>query len=250
MTFKKTILICLHLVLIVDLHAQSTDTRASQDEFLSHWMASLYSDWGIASHLFARNMTENHGFGFGGELLYNIQDDKPLWGGIGVHSFAFDDERLPYSQEIDGVYYNYEDHTASRIFMLHGIIRFQPEVRFFLQPFLQAAAGVHWYFTNTKIEDTDYDEQVERINESRDAVLGFALHAGLQYVPKKLPDFRIDARFGYFRNASVEYLRYNPDLNGGSFPIDYFEPKVSAVDIFGIQVGITAVIRPHTELFE
>ncbi len=250
MKLKKYLFMGISLLALGALNAQYNDTQTAEGQLFSGVMASMYIDWGIASHLFARNMNENHGFGFGGELLYNIQRDKPLWGGIGVHSFAFDDERLRYSQEIDGVFYNYEDHTASRVFMVHGMIRFEPDVKFFLQPYLQGGAGVHWYFTNTKIEDTDYDEQLESINESRDAVLGFALHAGLQYVPRSLPDIRVDARFGYFRNASVEYLSYNPNLTGSTFPIDDFETKISAVDIFGVHIGVTAVLRPYEELFD
>jgi len=214
--------------------------------FLSRWMATMYIDWGITSKHFARNMHEDHGFGFGGELLYNIQDKKPLWGGVGVHSFSFDDDKLRYTQEIDGVLYNYKDHTASRVFIAHGVLRFQPDVTFCLRPYVQGAVGMHWFFTNTKVQDLDYDEQVDRINESRDSKLGFAFLAGVQYVPKKLPDFRIDLRCSYYRNASVEYLCYNPDL-GGSLPIDFFESKVSAVDIIGINVGITALIYGQNE---
>jgi opacity protein-like surface antigen len=134
--------------------------------------------------------------------------------------------------------------------MLHGLMRFQPDVRFFLQPYLQGGAGMHWFYTNTKIKDTDYGQQVESINENRDAILGFALHAGFQYVPRSMPYIRFDARFGYFRNASVEYLRYNPNLPGAVYPIEFFEPKVSAVDIFGIHLGVTMMITSNKDLFD
>jgi hypothetical protein len=229
------------------LRGQDSDDWYAKEPSLSRWQASMDLDWGIAARQFANNMDRRHGFGFGGELLYNLQDRKPLWAGAGAHSFAFDEFSMVYSQEIDGEIFNYRDKTVSRIFMLHGVMRFQPEVRFFLQPYLQGAAGIHWFFTNTKTRDLDYDEQVERINENRDAIWGFSLQAGVQYVPRKLPDIRIDTRFGYYRNASVEYLWYNPGIPGGNYTIDYFESGISPVDLFGIHIGLTAVIRPIEE---
>jgi hypothetical protein len=230
-------------LLLLPLVAQDDIQWLGPDRKLSRWIASGYMDWGIAGHLFAQNMEENHGFGPGGEVLFNIQRRRPIWVGAGVHSFAFDDFRLTYMQEFDGILYTYEDHTVSRIFMAHGVIRFQPEVRFVLQPYIQGALGIHWFYTNTKVKDLDLAETVERINDNRAAVPGFTMHAGVQFVPRKLPDVRADLRVGYFRNASVEYLRYNPRTGGGSFPIDYFEARTSPVDMIGINIGVPAVIR-------
>lgn len=223
------------------------DWHATEERLASPWMASMYVDWGIASQEFAYNLENDHGFGLGGELLYNVQRNRPVWAGVGVHKFNFDRDKLRYSDTIDGIIYNYRDLTVSRVFMLHGMVRFQPEVDFPLQPYVQGAAGVHWFYTNTKIKDTDYDEEVDRINESRDAIWGFALHAGFQYVPEEVPELRIDTRFGYFRNASVEYLRYNPAIPG-NYPIDSFESKISPVDLFGIHIGLTLVIRPIKDM--
>jgi hypothetical protein len=202
---------------------------------------SFYGEMGVGMNAFGRNMDRRTGFGLGGEFLVNLQRNGPVWAGVGIHSFAFDRDRLAYTQEFDGVIYNYEDLTVSRAFMAHGILRFQPEVDFFLKPYIQGGAGVHWLFTNTKIEDTDYDEEIEQINESRDASWGFTIQGGIEWSAKSFDAFRIDLRGGYFHNASVQYLRYNPNANG-IFPIDFFESRTSPVDLLGIQLGVVFLI--------
>jgi hypothetical protein len=194
-------------------------------------MTSMYLDWGFPARQFRSNMREN-GIGFGGEALYNLQRGRPVWAGVGVHTFAFDDYSTTYTY--------YREKTTSRMFAAHGLIRFQPRIDYPVQPYIQGGAGVHWLFTNTKIRDTDAGEIADRINESRDAALGFALHAGAHYVPRKVPWVRADVRFGYFRNASVEYLRYNDRLSGpNGLPVESFERRVSVVDMFGLHIGFT-----------
>jgi hypothetical protein len=208
----------------------------------SRWTGSAYLDWGIASGHFATNLDHDEGLGLGGEFLYRLQKGGPVWGGVGVHSFIFDRYNLLYSQELDGEIYNYQDRTASRLFMAHGLIRFQPKIRYPIRPYLQGAIGMHWFFTNTTIKDTDLNESIDRLSENRASVIGFAVHAGFHVVPPRFPDFRAEFRFGYFRNASVEYMRYNEDL-GGPFAVDAFERKESAVDLIGIHIGVAIRIR-------
>lgn len=235
------------LLITSDLTSQNVDLDPNTDVG-SRFMLSAYMDIGTSTRQFRRNVNKDTGLGFGTDLLFQVQKNNPIWAGIGIQRLAFDRDRLAYSQEFDGEFYNYEDKTTSRLFMAHGILRFQPYVRFALRPYIQGSAGMHWFYTNTIITDTDLDERVERINENRDATLGFALHGGVQFVPNRYPDFRLDARVGYFRNASVEYLTYNPSLGGGpGFPIDFFEVRNSAVDIIGFHIGMTFVLREAAE---
>jgi len=245
MALKTKVIILVASCLVTILGAQN-DIDAPLIKSEPRFMTTAYFDWGIATRQFATNLDLNNGVGFGGEFLYRLQKTGPAWGGLGVHSFMFDRYDLRYSQEIDGEVYNYKDRTASRVFMAHGLIRFQPEVRYLLRPYFQGALGVHWFFTNTTIRDTDLSEIVDRINENRDAVIGFAIHAGLHIVPARLPFLRGDLRFGYFRNASVEYMRYSDRLSG-PFAVDAFERKTSAVDMLGVHVGVAFLISEDFE---
>lgn len=247
MQLHRFAIVFLSLCIVEDTAAQwqnEEDKRKSKNS----WMLSGYVDWGIATRAFARNLDRNHGFGIGGDLLASLQSNSPVWVGAGVHSFAFDSDRITYSQEFGGILYNFSERTTSRVFMAHGLVRFQPPVRFILQPYLQGGAGVHWFFTNTKIRDTDAGENTERINENRKAVLGYMVQAGIQYVPPRLPELRAEIRAGYFRNASVEYMRYNPTLGAG-IPAENFERRISAVDMLGIHIGVAFLLQPYKDVF-
>ena len=243
----KALIPCLFFAGVQVLAAQDSNHWYGTNRSLSGAMLSGSLDVGVARSHFTRNMDKQLAGGMAFELLLNLQKRKPVWAGVGFQRFLWDINRLSYTQQIDNDFYNYEERTASRIIMLHGVIRFQPQVRWVLQPYVQGAAGLHWYYTNTKIVDVDYDEVVEKITESREVIPGFALHAGMQFVPRKLPDVRIDARLGYLNNASVEYLRYNPNLPVGNYPIDSFEAKNSPVEILDIQIGVTIVIRSASD---
>ena len=218
---------------ICSASAQESDTV---EVYYPEWISSIYADFGIPLSYFADNLDKG-GLGVGGEVLYNIKYRQPVWAGVGVHSFTFDNSSLGYAEIIDGELVNFDETTASRLFMAHFIVRFQPEIDFFIQPYLQAAVGMHWFFTNTKIEDVDFDEIVDRTKNNSDSVLGYGLHAGILIGPARSP-YKGDFRIGYFKNASVEYMRYNPNLGDiDSYPIDFFETRVSVVDILGIQAA-------------
>ncbi|MDX1409387.1 MAG: hypothetical protein R3330_14670 [Saprospiraceae bacterium] len=228
------------LLLSVAVIAQDETNDAGEEvPPQERWQGSFYLDIGVPLRQFDQNINDT-GLGVGGELLYNVQYRRPVWAGIGVHSFAFDDYSVIYTEIFDGEFFEYRELTASRMFAAHAIFRFQPEVNFIIQPYIQGGFGMHWFFTNTKIEDRDIDEVVDRFSENRDAVFGYSLYAGLQVVPRRSPEIRADVRVGYLRNASVEYMRYNAELGDvDSFPIDYFETRTSVVDILGLHAGVT-----------
>ena len=249
MGFRTNVMIPLALCLIASgLSAQEHPADASIIVEKPRLMGTAYFDCGIPLSHLADNLDDNYGIGFGGEVLYRIEKDNPVWVGAGVHTYAFDSYAIRYFQEFDGQIYNYEDRTTSRLFQAHLLARFQPEVRFLFRPYVQGGLGMHWYFTNTKVRDTDVNETVDRINEGTESVLGFAFHAGVQLVPHRLPQVRGDIRIGYFRNASVGYKRYVEGRGDPSgFPIDYFEDVESAVDMIGLHIGIAIALRPNEE---
>lgn len=230
------------IVLSVQALSAQYDDSAEAKGRSGSFLASLYLDVGIPTSTFSDNMRET-GVGVGGEMLINLQKGGPVWAGIGVHSFAFDDFSITYFDQIDFDYIEIKELTASRLFVAAAVMRFQPPVDFVLRPYFQGAFGMHWFFTNTKIEDVEFDEVVSTIKENSDSELGFSLHAGVMVVTRKFPHIRGDVRFGFFRNASVEYMRYNANLPSPSgFPIDYFEVKESPVEMLGVHVGVTLVM--------
>ena len=243
MSLRANVLILLATCIISQLVAQEAMDKPMLTQ-APRVMATAYFDWGFPVSYFGEHLHADQGIGFGGELLYKFNPDQPVWVGAGIHTFRFDHYTVGYTQEIDGEFFNFEERTATRMFLAHALIRFQPELQYFLRPYLQGGLGMHWIFTNTKIKDVDVDEFVDRINEQRDAILGFALNAGVHLVPRRFPDFRADLRFGYFRNASATYLRFVEGRGApNGLPIAYFEEKESAIDLIALHFGFAVLIR-------
>ena len=202
-----------------------------------HWEVQVYFDVGIPIGQFGENLS-NNGYGVGGEGLYHI--NGPIWVGIGVHSYRFDNAKITYEEQFDDDVIELRELTATRTVALHAIFRFQPELNSIFSPYVQGGLGWHWFFTNTKIKDLENDDIVDQFNELRDSQLGLALHIGVQISPAALQALNLDVRFGHFKNGTVQYMRYDSDLNSspGGYPIESFETEISAVEFIGMQVGL------------
>ncbi len=201
------------------------------------WEVQVYFDFAIPIGEFGENLS-NNGYGVGAEALYHVQE--PVWIGIGMHSFRFDNNRITYEDQFGDDLVELREIAATRAMIVHAIFRFQPELNSIFSPYVQGGIGWHWFYTNTKIKDVENDEIIDQFNELRDSDLGIALHVGVQISPKSLQTLNIDVRFGYFKNSAVQYMRYDPDLNDspGGYPIESFETKVSPVEFLGLHVGL------------
>ena len=208
------------------------------DTIVAGFHMEAWFDWGIPIRDFGDNMYQD-GFGFGVQMLYNVQG--PVWLGLGMHTFRFDNFKISYFDFADGERYEIEEIAASRATMAHVVARFQPIHGEIFTPYLQANAGWHWFFSNSKLTDVEYDEEIDRINESQDSRFGYGLYAGVLITSRHLTNIGLDIRFGYLGNAAVDYLSSDPEERGynGGFPIEYFEANNSAVDMLNLNVGIT-----------
>lgn len=204
---------------------------------LARFQAGGYLEVGIPTADFARHM-ESSGFGLGFEAMLSLKQRSPVWIGLGFHSFEFDSRSSIYIEEIEGFIYEFREKTASRMFVIHLLARYQPPIDFLLQPYVQMEAGYNHFFTNTKIEDTDLNEVVDRFPEHSSSAPGYAIMAGVHIVPSD-PLWGIDLRVGYFGNSSTDYLVYDEDRDTGqTFPIETFDERQSSVEIIGLHLGV------------
>jgi hypothetical protein len=204
---------------------------------LARFQAGGFFGVGIPTVDFSRHM-ETTGFGLGFEAFLALKPRSPVWIGLGFHSFEFDSRSSIYVEEIEGYFYEFREKTASRLFVIHMLARYQPPLDFLLQPYIQMQAGYNHFFTNTKIEDTDLNEVVDRFPEHSSSVPGYALMAGVNIVPSD-PIWAIDLRVGYFGNPSTDYLVYDEESDTGqTFPIETFDERQSSVQIIGLHLGV------------
>ena len=183
---------------------------------------------------------ERNGVGWGAEALYRIQG--PAWIGLGGGMLRFDNYSIGYYDYFDGEPFEIEELTASRAAMAHVLLRFQPAHGEVFTPYVQAAVGWHWYFTNTKLTDVEFDEVIQTFSEQSDSRLGYGLQAGMLLTWPGIPNMGLDLRAGYLGNAAVNYLIYEPEEATGisGYPIDSFVPVETVVDMINIQIGFFA----------
>ena len=107
----RFITICLFVVACFPVSGQNLylDTIANPK-----WEVQVYFDLAIPIGEFGENLSTN-GYGVGGEGLYHVQD--PVWVGIGVHSFRFDNDRITYEDQFDDDIVELRELTETE---LHG----------------------------------------------------------------------------------------------------------------------------------
>lgn len=202
------------------------------------WHLEGYFNVGIPIGEFGDNLEQN-GFGGGASLLYNVQG--PIWLGVAGYGSRYDNYGITYLEQGDNELFEIEELTATRLARVYAVFRFQPLEDAMISPYIEGGMGWHWIFTNTKLTDVEFDEQIDRFNELRDNRLGFGLSAGARISPKAYPAVGLDLRVGYVYNAQVEYMRYNPDipLDPNAFPVEAFEIRESPIEIITIDIGVS-----------
>ena len=191
---------------------------------------------GIPIGEFGEQMDRN-GLGGGAEALFRLQG--PAWIGLGGSAHRYDYDRITYFEFFDDERYEVEELTATRTAAAHLLFRFQPAHGRVFTPYFQAAIGWHWYFTNTKLKDAEFEEVFDQWNEDFDSRFGYGLSAGAMLTWPAVPEMGIDIRVGYFGNAAVRYLAYDPDSATGisGYPIDSFVTRETVVDLINVQIG-------------
>ena len=222
----------------VALSAQQFSMDNTEDTIIIGFHMEAYFDHAIPIRDFGDDMYQN-GVGVGFQMLYNVQG--PIWLGLGLHTFRFDHFEVSYFDFDGGDRFEIEEITASRAVMGHLVARFQPIEGEIFTPYVQAGVGWHWYYTNTRLTDVEFDEEIDRFKDLDDSRLGYGIYAGVLITSRAMTNIGLDIRFGYLGNAAVEYMSSDPEsrnYNGG-FPIEYFEVNNSAVDMLNLNVGLT-----------
>ena len=171
------------------------------------------------------------------EIMYRAKQNQPIFFGLSMTRTTFQKESTEYVDFIDGVSVKIKEKTASRFNAASMNIRFQPELNWFLQPYVQGQIGWHYIYSNTKFRDLDADETFDTINESRSNKLGYGLQGGIQIIPN-FWYLRGDIRVSYIRNAAVDFLAKDP-RSFSSIPIENFVEQNAPISLIFIHAGIS-----------
>ncbi|MFC1607666.1 hypothetical protein ACFL47_06800 [Candidatus Latescibacterota bacterium] len=156
---------------------------------------------------------DNNGLGLSVEGFYNPQA-FPVKIGIqaGYSLYGITQRTEPFSQSIPDVRVDVE--TTNNIVTTHAVLRFQHHFGR-LSPYLDGLFGFHYLFTETEVQDDDYDEPIASTTNFDDIALSYGIGAGASVLlysfddednPGKKLDMLFDFSFRYLFGGEAEYL--------------------------------------------
>lgn len=195
---------------------------------------------GIPLDRFANNL-DGVAVGGGGRILFRLRD-KPVYFGLAGSWMNYAHETEAFTVQVDGFFEDFEWRTNSNILLLHTILRFQPDVRFPLKPYVDGMIGYKKLFTKSKLVDLngDSDEVIEREANLNDWAFSYGGAAGIHIAYWEHIGIRIDLRLEYLQGENARYMVQMKNTNGQVFdePIDGFEEKVGPTNMLIPKIGI------------
>ncbi len=194
---------------------------------------------GIPLGKFGENI-DYTGWGFGGNVMWKLKKDVPVYAGI---DFSFQNYDFQAVTEVTFDFEEYETKTKNSIVLSHVQVRYYPEIDFFLHPYVEGMIGVKSLFTRTILTDkTDgANDQINSQFENSDFALSLGGAIGFE-IPISKNYLFLDVRCSYLKGNSGEYYVRKEDDSVYLEPIDVFEIKNSATDLFVPQIGIKFLI--------
>lgn len=116
----------------------------------------------------------------------------------------------------------YRLRRNNNLFTLMGVFRYNPEVSWRLQPFLEAQMGANYFYTRFKIRESRYYDPIEEGMDFDAWVMAFRFGGGIK-VPFKNKELGFfEFKVLYHDSGPVDYLRrqdteYQPDKGDGEF---------------------------------
>jgi hypothetical protein len=207
-------------------------------EALPRWMVSAHATYQIPQS--PVDMFLNDGqLGYHVEAQYRLQYNKPFLGGLYFSESFLSKYVLNYSYASPEGNVNVREKATTRRLEFGLTAGFYPEINWFLQPYIQGRAGMAIFQTSSVVTDSDTDENIERISESKDSALSYGIDFGIHIVPK-IWYIRGDIRIGFVANPSATFMSLDEENKGTTgFPIDYFEKHTSSANWFKVSAGVS-----------
>lgn len=230
-------LIIFQLLFLVILF--STSLAGAQSPF----QAGINFSVGFPQDEFKENI-DNIGLGLSGHFCYNIQR-SPIFVGasFGFLIYGRETRKEPLSTTIPDVVVNVE--TTNNILLGHLLLRVQPPMQYgIIKPYVEGLFGFNYLWTETKVKDWEWDEDIISSKNYDDAAMSYGGGAGLMiqvYQGRKkeskgLYAININLGFRYLFGGEAEYLKKG-DIHRKNGNVTY-SPSKSTTDLLNVNIGI------------
>lgn len=243
---KKYLFFTLFVFSFLSMKAQSEIETDSEIKTKIKATASLNILGGIPMGLFQERQTKT-GFGFGGNLLFEVR--KPISIGLDIAWQKYDRDAA-FFIEFDefGDAFDTEEETSNHIFGFNGLIHIEPEVNFFIQPYGEGTFGVNRFYTKTTLTDATTNEQFNTVNNNSDWSLSYGGAFGLLINVWQDLLF-IDLKCAYRIGNTAEYYSRIEDADF-TVPLNNFEIESSPTNMLMPQIGVTFLLNNPEEYSE
>lgn len=202
------------------------------------WL-NLNFSLGIPQQQF-RDRLDAIGYGAGGNLLLELPN-LPLQTGLDIAYTGYQRAKLELELDVGGFFQDFDLITRNNIFQMHGLLRFEPPLNFFLRPFADGMIGTKLLYTRTRLINRDDSEEgvVETNTNQRDWAFSYGGTLGLKVY--LLEAVTVELRCAYLMGDNATYLVKRPDADQLVIEdtIDAFEEKRSPTHLLTPQIGIT-----------
>jgi len=209
----------------------------------SPFQAGINFSPGFPQDEFNENV-DNIGLGLSGHLCYNIPRSLIFAGAsFGFLIYGRETRKEPLSTTIPDVVVNVE--TTNNILLGHLLLRVQPPMQYgIIKPYVEGLFGFNYLWTETKVKDWDWDEDVISSKNYDDAAMSYGGGAGLMiqvYQGRKkesedLYAININLGFRYLFGGEAEYLKKG-DIRREDGNVTYSRSK-STTDLLNVNIGI------------
>lgn len=174
-------------------------------------------------------------YGFNFEAAYRLKD-SPIYLGA-AFNYSIYGSKLDKSSYVDNSGQTMRVRTNNNLISNRLFIRLQPDLPFFVQPYLEAAGGYNFFYTREKIRPRIFSEvfDAETLHHSGAFIYGFG--GGLAFpIPETIVS--IDIRANYFTGQRANYLtKYDTSWNADTEMLE-INPRSSTTDMLMFQIGI------------
>lgn len=205
---------------------------------LPRWMVSGHGTYLLPQDPVDRFLDDVQ-WGYHFEAQYRIQYNKPVMGGLYFSEAFLSKYAFNYVQSSPDGDIDVREKATTRRFDFGLTAGFYPEINWLLQPYIQGRVGVAIFQTSSVLTDQDADENIDRISESKDAVISYGIDFGIHIVPA-IWYIRGDIRIGLVANPSVTFMSLDEENQGTTgYPIDYFETHTLSASWLKVSAGVS-----------
>jgi hypothetical protein len=205
---------------------------------LPRWMVSTHGTYLLPQDPVNMFLDEVQ-WGYHLEAQYRLQYNKPLLGGLYFSETFLSKYVLNYVQISPEGDIDVREKASTRRFDFGLTAGFYPEINWLLQPYIQGRVGVAIFQTSSVLTNSDTEEKIDRISESKDSVLSYGIDFGIHIVPT-IWYIRGDIRIGFVANPSATFMALDEENQGTTgYPIDYFETHTLSASWLKVSAGVS-----------